>query len=135
MHTPLARVPQIGFGLLPSGSTKAVPSTGQLHRGANSSHEETFSAFEDSPEFQGTVGRQRELGAKKTTQHLGPDSNKHTSSGVLILWIELCLPRTRMCKPYLLVPQKVALFGDRVIADVLSEDEVTLGSVVLTQHD
>lgn len=42
-----------------------------------------------------------------------------------LLWVELCLPKIYMLKS---LPQKGTLFGNRVIADIISENEVILES-------
>ena len=43
-----------------------------------------------------------------------------------LLWVEVCPSKIHMLKSLLLVPKNVTLFGNRAIADVISEDEVTL---------
>lgn len=43
-----------------------------------------------------------------------------------LLWVEACPSKIHVLKSLLLVPKNVTLFGNRVTADVISEDEVTL---------
>lgn len=52
------------------------------------------------------------------------EEKENSNSGLLVLWIELCTPKTHILKFWLPVHQNVTLFGNGVIGDIISEVEM-----------